>query len=65
MTVNGDIHYSVRKKLLLNIYEFSKLYDEKGLKRIYDGEILFEKKSVHQQSTLSSCLKYECWNIAC
>lgn len=46
------------------MYEFLELYDEKGLKRIKEGDILLEK-SVHQQSTLSSCLKYECCNIAC
>lgn len=48
------------------MYEFLELYDEKGLKRIKKKKgVFFWKKSVHQQSTLSSCLKYECCNIAC
>lgn len=48
------------------MYEFSNLYDEKGLKRTnLRPRKFFRKKIVHQQSTLSSCLKYECWNIAC
>lgn len=46
------------------MYEFLELYDEKGLKRIKEGDILLEKKCSSTEY-LSSCLKYECCNIAC